>query len=78
MKEKLQKFFEKFTIKKKIVIACIPFLLISYIILFLSVTLIMYYQMKNMVFEQTKQNIREKTRLINQKLDNYDKITSDV
>lgn len=25
MKEKLQKFFEKFTIKKKIVIACIPF-----------------------------------------------------
>lgn len=76
MKEKLQKFFEKFTIKKKIVIACIPFLLISYIILFLSVTLIMYYQMKNMVFEQTKQNIREKTRLINQKLDNYDKITT--
>lgn len=46
MKEKLQKFFEKFTIKKKIVIACIPFLLISYIILFLFVLMVHRLQSK--------------------------------
>lgn len=76
MREKLQKFFDRFTIKKKIVIACIPFLLISYIILFLSVTLIMYHQMKNMVYEQTEQNITEKTKLLDQTLHNYEKITT--
>src|SRR5699024_10420843 len=76
MKKNLNAFFDKFSIKNKIIIACIPFLIISYLILFLSMTLIFYQQMKNMVYDQTQQNITEKTKLLNQIMDNYEKITT--
>lgn len=76
MKKKLNAFFDRFSIKNKIIIACIPFLIISYLILFLSMTLIFYQQMKNMVYDQTQQNITEKTKLLNQIMDNYEQITT--
>lgn len=76
MKPILQNFFDRFRIKNKIIIACLPFLILSYIILFLSITLNMYQQMKTMVYEQTRQNIIEKTNLLNALLNNYEQITT--
>lgn len=58
MKSILQNFFDRFRIKNKIIVACLPFLILSYIILFLSITLIMYQQMKTTVYEQTRQDIQ--------------------
>ena len=76
MKQKLHSFFDQLCIKNKIIVACIPFLLISYIILFLSITLIMYNQMKTMIYEQTQQNIIAKANLLNATLKNYDQLTT--
>lgn len=76
MKQKLHSFFDQLCIKNKIIVACIPFLLISYIILFLSITLIMYNQMKTMIYEQTQQNIIAKANLLNATLKNYDQMTT--
>ncbi len=56
--------------------ACLPFLILSYVILFLSITLIMYQQMRTMVYDQTRQNIIEKTNLLNTLLNNSDQITT--
>lgn len=60
MRPKLQNFFDRFRIKNKIIVACLPFVILSYVILFLSITLIMYQQMRTMVYDQTRQNIIEK------------------
>lgn len=76
MKPRLQNFFDRFRIKNKIIVACLPFLILSYVILFLSITLIMYQQMRTMVYDQTRQNIIEKTNLLNTLLNNYDQITT--
>lgn len=74
---KLQNFFNRLKIKNKIIAACLPFILLSYVILFISISLIMYNQMKQRVLEQTQQNIIEKVDFINTKLTDYDLITSD-
>lgn len=76
MNRKLQNFFDQFRIKNKIIVACLPFLILSYLILFLSITLILYEQMRTMVYEQTRQNIIEKTKLLDTLLHNYDQITT--
>lgn len=76
MKPRLQNFFDRFRIKNKIIVACVPFLILSYVILFLSITLIMYQQMRTMIYDQTRQNIIEKTNLLNTLLNNYDQITT--
>lgn len=77
MKSKIQNFFNQLKIKNKIIAACLPFILISYVILFISVSLIMYHQMKQRVLDQTQQNIIEKVNFLNAKLTDYDLITSD-
>lgn len=76
MKTKIQNFFNQLKIKNKIIVACLPFILLSYVILFISVSLIMYNQMKQRVLDQTQQNIIEKVNFINAKLTDYDLITS--
>lgn len=76
MKTKTQNFFNQLKIKNKIIVACLPFILLSYVILFISVLLIMYNQMKQRVLDQTQQNIIEKVNFINAKLTDYDLITS--
>ncbi|WP_230398449.1 sensor histidine kinase [Novisyntrophococcus fermenticellae] len=76
MKTKIQNFFNHLKIKNKIIVACLPFILLSYVILFISVSLIMYNQMKQRVLDQTQQNIIEKVNFINAKLTDYDLITS--
>ncbi len=76
MRPKLQNFFDRFRIKNKIIVACLPFVILSYVILFLSITLIMYQQMRTMVYDQTRQNIIEKTNLLDTLLNNYDQITT--
>lgn len=68
MKRKLQNFFDQFCIKNKIIVACLPFIILSYVIVFVSVTLILY--------EQTRQNIIEKTKLLDTLLRNYDQMTT--
>ena len=76
MKRKLQNFFDQFCIKNKIIVACLPFIILSYVIVFVSVTLILYEQMRTMVYEQTRQNIIEKTKLLDTLLRNYDQMTT--
>lgn len=76
IKNKLENFFDRLSIRNKIMAACLPFMLISYVILFASVTLIMYQQMKSQVYSQTRQNIIEKANLLNTTLNTYDQITT--
>ena len=42
---------------------------------FYSTTVIMFDQMKQMVYDQTEQNVMEKKKLVNTLLDNYNQAT---
>lgn len=78
MKEKkgrLYKFYGKLTIRNKLLISCLPFVILGYFLIFYSTTVIMFDQMKQMVYEQTEQNVMEKKKLVNTLLDNYNQAT---
>lgn len=76
MRNKLQTllnlFLDRFTIQNKIIVSCLPFILLSYLMIFLSIVMMMFSQSKTIVYEQTEQNIIEKASLINTTLKNYD------
>ena len=78
MKEKkgrLYKFYGKLTIRNKLLISCLPFVVLGYFLIFYSTTVIMFDQMKQMVYDQTEQNVMEKKKLVNTLLDNYNQAT---
>ena len=78
MKEKkgrLYKFYGKLTIRNKLLISCLPFVILGYFLIFYSTTVIMLDQMKQMVYDQTEQNVMEKKKLVNTLLDNYNQAT---
>lgn len=78
MKEKkgrLYKFYGKLTIRNKLLILCLPFVVLGYFLIFYSTTVIMFDQMKQMVYDQTEQNVMEKKKLVNTLLDNYNQAT---
>ena len=78
MKEKkgrLYKFYGKLTIRNKLLISCLPFVVLGYFLIFYSTTVIMFDQMKQMVYDQTEQNFMEKKKLVNTLLDNYNQAT---
>ena len=78
MKEKkgrLYKFYGKLTIRNKLLISCLPFVILGYFLIFYSTTVIMFDQMKQMVYDQTEQNVMEKKKLVNTLLDNYNQAT---
>ena len=57
MKEKkgrLYKFYGKLTIRNKLLISCLPFVILGYFLIFYSTTVIMFDQMKQMVYDQTE------------------------
>ena len=67
MKEKkgrLYKFYGKLTIRNKLLISCLPFVILGYFLIFYSTTVIMFDQMKQMVYDQTEQNVMEKKKLV--------------
>lgn len=76
MKRWICDLFGRLKIKNKILVSCLPFVIISYIIIFFSITVIMFNQLKSMVYNQTEQNIIEKTNLINTTLSNYAQATA--
>ncbi|QOV18794.1 histidine kinase [Blautia liquoris] len=75
MKRMVYEFFGKLKIKNKILCFCLPFIVISDIII-LSITAVMFRQLKNMVYDQTEQNITEKSNLLNSTFSNYDQATT--
>lgn len=63
MKEKkgrLYKFYGKLTIRNKLLILCLPFVVLGYFLIFYSTTVIMFDQMKQMVYDQTEKMLWKK------------------
>ena len=73
---KWHQFYGKLTIRNKLLISCIPFVILGYILIFYSTAVIMFGQMKQMVYEQTKQNIIGKRDSVNALLDNCNQVTT--
>lgn len=73
---KIHEFYGKLTIRNKLLISCLPFVILGYILIFYGTTIIMFGQMKQMVYDQTKQNVMQKKNLINTSLDNYNQATT--
>ena len=71
----IYRFYGRLSIRGKLLISCLPFVIIGYILIFYGVTVLMFDQMKQTVYDQTKQNILEKRNLINTSLNNYNQAT---
>lgn len=76
MKTCIHNLFGRLKIKNKILLSCLPFVIVGYIIIYFSITVTMFNQLKSMVYSQTEQNIIEKTNLINTTFGNYDQATA--
>ena len=53
----IYRFYGRLSIRGKLLISCLPFVIIGYILIFYGVTVLMFDQMKQTVYDQTKQII---------------------
>lgn len=71
-----RRIYGKLSIRSKLMVSCLPFVILGYVVIFCGITALMFSHMKEMVYEQTEQNIIEKTNLINATLSGYEQSTT--
>lgn len=69
-------FYGKLSIRSKLMVSCLPFVILGYVVIFCGITALMFSHMKQIVYQQTEQNIVEKTNLINTTLSGYEQSTT--
>ena len=72
---RLHKFYGKLSIRNKLLLSCLPVVILGYALIFYSTNAIMFGKMKEMVYEQAKQNIMGKRDSVNALLENCNQAT---